>query len=379
MLVGIRGGCTAAVFAFSPTLFAETDATASSEQEACETICWSAPPECPSEADVRARLVEQQTAPDSESATLPALGLSARVARVNATFELVLTRLGQTRVIRSTNCETLADATAVVVALSQRDNANWPELMVTNLPQEVSPANEAQAAAGPPVTDEASAAVAIEAPTQPASTKTEASEQPEQEAPLPKPRTAREPETPPALRDDGQSSPSSPLFSQLRLGIGGLVDPWLLPELSLGLRLSGVARLRPWLELHLMGSWVPGVTTAIDRTPIDVDYDYLAAGAQLCAGAPELQWLAICAAFEVGLLSAFAPGLDEAERRQVVNPTPGLGAHYAPDVGSVYLDLGLEAWFPLRNDVFTVNAEGQALHKIPTVTARLALLVGYKF
>lgn len=343
----------------------------------CVTVCWFAPAECPTQAEVQARIAEHQ-APNSsgtQPSTSPTLGLTARVTRTAASYELVLTRAGQTRVIRSADCEALAEATAMVAMLSQGNHFASPDTQTTALPDAATktapadapePEGAASAAqADPPPTDVA--------PTEPA-TANEA--RPTTTTPATPVRTPR-PETPVTQTPTSETRPEWS-FDPTLSG-GGLLDAWLLPAVSLGVRVDGGLRIGRRLSVHLVGNWIPRVNAAIEGTQVQVEYSYWAVGAQLCSALPELPWLATCAALELAAVEAFASDLHDAKRRTVVTPNPGLGVHWLPDLDAFLIDVGVEAWFPLRNDIFTVNSEGLALHKIPAATARLSLLVGYEF
>lgn len=396
MLVGVRRGCTLLIAAFSPTLLAQTNAPTNPQPNPtkatppCEKVCWTAPPECPTEADLQRLIAEQQlaAAEGTVSTALPDLGLTARVTGTASEFELVLTRLGQTRVIRSADCSALADATAMVVMLSHRDQGSWPDTLTETLPDGATSANSAPPPSDAPPTvpsTEASvsnAAQSSSAPLAAPTPVTEATAPPALQA-LEKPEVTTAPRsanaaTPASSNDVESAEAPRPWSYEPRIAVGGLLDGWLLPVLSPGVRIAGGLNVGPWLEVQVVGHWIPAVTMPVAGTDVGVDYSYYAVGAQLCGAAPELSWFAICAALEVAALSAFAPSLRDSQRRVVVSPIPGLGAHWVPELGSFFADLGLEGWFPLRNDVFTV-ADHQPLHKIPTATARLSLLAGYKF
>lgn len=357
-------------------LVAQTNAHAERYQPAeptCETVCWFAPAECPTEADLRARIAEHQAPnPDgTKPSTLPALGLTARVTRTESSYELVLERSGQTRVIRSADCQALAEATAMVVMLSRGDHSGSPDAMTT-APPEVAPA-----ASGPAdsATSASAASALLAAPPAVEPPATDVA-QPTSATPTTPPRAAR-PEAP--VTQAPAQKPDTAWTLAPSLAGGGLLDAWLLPAVGLGVRIDGGLRFGPGLGVHLVGSWIPTITVPIEGTQVQVEYSYSALGAQLCSALPELPWLATCAALEFAAIEAFASSLHDAKRRTVLTPSPGLGAHWLPEMGSLLIDLGVEAWFPLRNDIFTVNSEGRALHKIPAATARLSLLVGYKF
>jgi len=143
------------------------EAASTERQELPLTLEWSAPPDCPSRAQVRAEVERIVRARPGFS--LPALSVDAQVLRTRNEYRvhLELTRAGETtrRDFQSESCHALLRAATLTIALSFGDGADISETNPAEeqakpepAPTSSPPAATAKASSEPPAPSESSAA-----------------------------------------------------------------------------------------------------------------------------------------------------------------------------------------------------------------------------
>ncbi len=344
-------------------------------QEACADFCWEAPPECPDEADVKARIATL-----GEGRDLPQpRGIVARVTRDAEQWVLVLTQPPERRIIRADDCSDLAEAAAVAVTLSLGSvtSNTAPTGSVSESTEEL---NAAPNSSEPPRAE-------LLEPTRPAPTLLE----PVASEPAPVEPVASEPapvepvappnedspskapaQTPSASVDDdppaGDTNDSGP---SVLIGIDALVDGMQLPSAAPGLKVAlGVRSPALRMEAYAV-ALLPVQERIPGATEVDAQFEYFAAGARGCsvlAGAPT--WLRICGNVEVGRLNAHASDLLDSREQSSIVPSLGLGAHASPSWQDFELTVGIDAAVALIQDSFTVDEGRTELFEAPAVTIR---------
>jgi hypothetical protein len=252
--------------------------------QSSSSITWSAPsPDCPDEAYVRAA-VQQLLGPDDPTAAR--VEAHAQVERAgDASWRVHLTTLrdGATgeRVVESSSCRSLADATALIVALAidpQRVAANRPSL--------------AAAAGSAPTASASGAASASAPPPLPVPTPPPASAPRPAPTPIPAPSSAPTPPPPPL--------PPSP-FS-IFAAVSG--DPGTLPGAAYGFTFGAAVFPSAAFRLEAYGSYWPSQHAQDSSTPGAGGEVFLADGGMRGCWLPlhaNLE-LATCGGLEAGLL-----------------------------------------------------------------------------
>lgn len=301
---------------------------------------WDAPPECPTEADVRFRvgaLLEGVRVPPKERLTA--------IARVRqddtAMWDLRIWLVGQDstrqRILRNRDCEALAQATALILAI-----AIAPELMPTldAPPLEGAGAEESR-------TDESGPEASARAAPKPA-------------PPTPKPRTSGEGPRPASAPDRARRKLGGTLAVEAGAGVGAL--PRVGAELAAA---AGVRLGRATLELR-------GVYGAPRRVRFE---DLPASGANFqmwtvgVRGGVALEVRPRLEARVRGAVDAgqiLAVGINLAPSRRAVVPyvavSVSAGLSYAP-LRWLAIGLILEGYAPVTRPRFAAIGASNALHR----------------
>jgi hypothetical protein len=252
--------------------------------QSSSSITWSAPSgECPDEAYVRTAVQQLLGADDPAAARVEAHARVERLGDSSWRVHLTTQRDGATgeRVVDSSSCRSLADATALIVAL-----AIDPQRVAANRPSLAAAAGSASSPSAPaPAPAPTPAPAPAPAPT-PAPTPT----------PAPAPAPAPTPAPPPA--------PLPPSRFSLFAALGG--DLGTLPRPAWGVTLGAALFLSPAVRLEAYGSYWPWqhAQSSASFAPNSGGDVFLADGGARACWLPlhaNLE-LAGCAGLEAGLL-----------------------------------------------------------------------------
>ena len=343
-------------------------------EEAAWSLVWQAPAECPSEASVRdavALLLGTGAAPP---ASVSARALVQRTSSDHWIVQLTTVREGARgeRVVEATSCPSLANATALIVALTID-----PERVADHTPAGA-PSSSASAAPVPAAAASTVAplpsALASGAPAAPPAASSAlapvpaATSEPRFQGPAP--RSVQAP-------DEGASVPRR--FALLLEGVG---DVGTLPRVSDGIAAS-LALTFDSLRFEAFGShlFAQAAHLAPPSSSVGSNVDLWAGGLRGCY-LPSGGTLAIgaCAGLEVGLLDGNGFGSLRSPY-QTFTPSSGGSFWIAPVAGgrlawriapyfSLVIDLGFA--IPLHRDVFEIGIDRapSALHQASPVVAR---------
>jgi hypothetical protein len=332
------------------------------------SVTWSAPPECPDEAYVRTA-VQQLLGPDDPAAAR--VEAHARVERMaDSTWRVHLTtqRDGATgeRVVDATSCRSLADATALIVALAidpQRVAANRPSVA---------------AAAGSSPSASASAAPSSSSSSAPAPVSASATPLPPTPPPAPTPSPRSAPVASPALALAPTPEPPPAPLPTSRFSVFAALagDLGTLPRPAYGVTLG--AALFPWpaLRVEAYGSFWPSqhASSSSSSTPgAGGDFFLADGGARAC-------WLPLHANLEIAACPGLEVGVLHGQGDDITHPSSadsvwfaftGLGRltwRVGPSL-AFFLDLSLA--LPPFRDVFQLS--GDTIHQAGFVEGRASL------
>jgi hypothetical protein len=331
------------------------------------TLSWQAPAECPDEGHVR-RAVEQLLGEGPPPpAHVSARAIVEHTASGHWNVRLTTVRDGATgeRVVESDSCQSLADATALIVALTidpERVAARAPGVSSAPAASTVAPAAPPASAAAPAA---ASASPSVSAPTAPTASPSAA---PAREAPP----------TPPAAA-------TGPTLFALFAQVGG--DVGTLPRAAFAVSAGGALTLGAF-RVEGYGTYLPPQATYPTALPsLGTNIHLLAGGLRGCflplRGSVEAGG---CAGLELGDLRGQGFGALP-NRQQVFHPANGGGPWVAPTLSgraswriarsfALVLDVGLVV--PLERDAFQFqfdnpNAAPVGLHQAGPVEGRAAI------
>ncbi len=269
--------------------------------QSSSSITWSAPfAECPDEAYVRTAVQQLLGADDPAAARVEAHARVERAGDSSWRVYLSTQRDGATgeRVVDSSSCRSLADATALIVALAidpQRVAANRPSVA---------------AAAGSAPSPSASASASAPAPTvAPTATPPPAPALPSAPAPAPPPapRPAATPAPPPAPLPASRFS----IFAALAGDLG------TLPRPAWGVTLGASLFPSPALRLEAYGSywpWQHAQSSSSSSSPGSGGDVFLAdGGARAC-------WLPLHTTLELAACPGLESGLLHGQGENIAHP-----------------------------------------------------------
>ena len=318
---------------------------------------WSAPPECPNAEVVEGHLADALAEHEGDIRPVAAEGIvDAELIDDGTSYTLQLTietaEFLAKRQLNSTDCELLARAAGVVVAVAVDPGTDLSD---------VSDAMEAEATAV-----EASVASEPDVPAPPPVAVTPA------EAPDPSP-----PQETVAPPPDPAHKRSGPLVDAAFRVFGG-VDSGVLPGASGGVGLN-IAATGPRWRVEVQGSrWFPKRATFEGEPDVGADFDLWAGGARGCY-VPAVGRLEIplCVGGEAGQVRARGFGANvNLEKRSpwaAVVVAPGVVWLPRPWVG---LFGGVDGFINVAQPRFT-GQDRPELHRPPAVTVRA--LVGVEF
>lgn len=300
-------------------------------QSAPVTLDWHAPPGCPSAEPVLDKL-EELVGPEPLAASRynAIRGQIREDARLGWVLELGLSDAEGTRqrTLNAHECDDLAVAAAVALALVlEPDAALEPEWQAT-VPSVNEPSKLQTAPAEPPLPD--------------------------------------------ASVDEGASTEPARALTPL-LGVEALIDSAALGDASVGLGVHGGVRLGR-VSLGLSGAYLPAQRTEVRADGQWVELTLLAAGPRVCypllTGTVRAE---ACASFELGQLSATGVGLRGARETRDGWLAPGLGLGLDWRVFSdVALAAHIDGITPLVREEFVIN-ETEAVQRVPAALLRLGL------
>jgi hypothetical protein len=287
------------------TLFAVLVAVATTEEDpsARVRLRWSAPAECPKDAQVRAYIADALTGSDGRSRPVSAdASVEARLERAGTTYVLDVTIRAEDLVahkqIRASQCDLLARTTGVLVAISVDPDTTSEEL--TSLMDERARSLQTDTPGEP----------GSFVPTPPGATNPERPEEPMSSRALP-PAVASEStanaETTsgkaPVVYDPLRPAPPTAIDAALRLTGGGQAGT--LPGFSGGVGLSLAATGHLWRAELGFGYWFPRRATFEDATDVGARIQLWSVGLRGC-GVPTLGHVEIplCAGPEAGQMRA---------------------------------------------------------------------------
>jgi hypothetical protein len=359
----------AAVAALAFLLVALPDALG---QPTSSVIAWDAPfRECPDEAYVRSAVAQLLAGDASPAVRVEAHARVAHVAGAQWQVHLTTKREGATgeRVFESTSCRSLADATALIVALTidpQRVAANRPEP-----PPAPAPPGSAAPAPPPSATPPGPSAAPAPAPAPaPASAPVPPPAPVPAPAPPPVPAPAPAPSPAPPPTSASEPLPAFPVavFASLSGDLG------TLPQTAYGFSL-GAALLFRTFRLEGYGAYWPAQTAHAASAPAFGGDVYLADGGLRGCWLP---WrstieIAACAGLELGDLHGQGLG--------VRSPQPNDGIWFAATAlgraswrvtssFGLFVEVGLAV--PFFRDTFSLDDIG-TVHQAGIVEGRASL------
>jgi hypothetical protein len=334
------------------------------EQPSSAVVWDAASPECPDQAYVR-RAVDQLLGGDGPA---PAARVEARAHVSHAgqwQVKLTIVRDGTTgeRAIESSSCRSLADATALIVALTID-----PERVAANRPTPNPGGADAGSTAPPaPATEPGTPDAAVTTPPPPPAPAL---------PPPPPPPPALTPPPPPTPTPTPAPPPNSPPFppSSVALLASFAGDIGTLPQPAPGLAL-GAALLFRTFRVEGYGAFWPSQTAHAPTAPtFGGDVSLADGGIRAC-------WLPVHGRLEL----AACPGLElgdlHGQGKGVRSPAPNDGVWFAatalaratwrlaPSFG-VFLDLGLV--IPFIRDQFALDQIG-TIHQAGFVEGRASI------
>jgi hypothetical protein len=312
------------------------------------SFTWKAPPECPDEGYVRGAIDRLLAGGPRTSSRVDA---RAEVARSGARWRVTLVTVrdgasGQ-REVEAGSCRSLADATALIVALTvdpTRVAANRPQ------PVDASSALDAGVAADAEVPSDAAGAPPIEAPVPPPPATTPPPNTPPQAAPR-KVGVSRPPSSPSGRRPEIHGA----LFALL----GG--DRGTLPSTAYGVALGGALLIGP-LRVEVYGSYWPPQYAYESRTLEGGSVRLYAGGVRGGYGLTrERIELMPCVGFEGGAL--YAEGINAVSNGSATGPWLALTGDARVSIRlaarfRLAVDLGFG--LPLRRDSFVLDKPSPA-------------------
>jgi hypothetical protein len=162
----------------------------------------------------------------------------------------------------------------------------------------------------------------------------------------------------------------TPARASLELSLGALLDSASLGGWAVG----GSVAARAWLErlgLGVYGLWLPPNEQAIAPGQ-GADFSLLGGGVRACYAPldPHALRLAACAGFELGRFTANSHGLRASARLHDLWSAPTLGADLQGRLlGPLALDSRFELLWPLERQEYRVDL-AQPVHDVPAVTFR---------
>jgi len=341
-------------------------------QQTAWSLAWEAPADCPSEANVRDAVAQLLGAGAPPPASVSARAVVQRTSSDHWIVQLTTVREGARgeRVVEATSCPSLANATALIVALTID-----PERVAAHTPAaapSASASTTVAAGAGPTVAPlpSASAGEALPSSSSPSSRPAR--------APTPSVVASAPPRdlAPVTSADEGPVVPRR--FALLLEGVGDLGS---LPSLSDGIAV-GVAVTFDALRLEAFGAYLlPQPAYAGSLPSIGSNIDLVVGGLRGCFLPPRrVLELGACGGLEIGQLQGSGFG-SLSGPYQTFTPQSQGGLWVAPVVGgrlawriapyfSLVIDLGVA--IPIERDVFNISIPGAsgALHQASSVVAR---------
>jgi len=358
----------AALLALAATLVASVALRPALAQPASFSLSWQAPDDCPGESYVRGAVEQLLGGGPLPPARVTARAVVDHVASDRWQVHLTTVRDGATgeRVVESQSCQSLADATALIVALTID-----PERVAARAPSP-SPSTSALA----PIASAAGPASSAPTPIPSATPSATAAATPPSasSSPVPVPDRAREapPARPTVLR---------PTLVALFAGVGG--DVGTLPRATLAID-AGIAVTLGAFRLEGYGTYLTAQATYAAILPsLGTNVHLLAGGLRGCF-IPLRGWIEAggCAGLELGDLHGKGFGTLTSPYYQFT-PSDRGGLWIAPTLTgrvswrvaqsfALVLDVGLVV--PLERDTFVIdNVGGAALHEAGPVEGRAAI------
>lgn len=315
----------------------------------CSGFCWDAPPGCPTQAQVEARIARLSAG----KAELSRANTRATVTQVEVTqgdplWRLLLSHNDDSRVIEADDCVDLLEATAVAVVLSSTSDAGGEQApLPPESGEEPEPAKgegEREEALGPGVYSTTTLDV------------------PDFQRDTPTTGGAKRPDSAPAAIAG---------FVELE----ALFDARLLGAASLGARLGAGLAFNDATRLAVYGELLLSERQQLDDLEaVSVDQGYLAAGLMACHTplGPGAR-LEACALAENGWLSAQASPLFDSTPQLSIFPSLGFAARVLPAVGDQRLVAEIQALLPLWRDRFTLDRGQRDVGEVPAWTVRAAV------
>lgn len=294
-----------------------------------QVLEWEAPEGCPQVDAVRARLAHALGRSDAALISVSSVRgiVAAEASGYRLTLELVDAGQRSSRSLRSSDCDDLASAAALAIALAEH--------------AATTPGAGADAAAAP-ATEPADASVTA-------------------------PDSGHDRGT---AADDAADAAAATPRARWSVGPSAVLDVGALPEPALGLGLVGRVGL-PALELDVHGTWLPSQQLGVG-TGEAVELGLAAAGLRACLrrSLPALV-LGGCVGTEAGLLSATGRGLEpeRAVHDLWLAAGPAILARSA-FAGPLQLEMIVEPLLPLARKRYAVD-ESDVVHEPWVVDLRV--------
>jgi hypothetical protein len=347
-------------------------------QQAAWSLAWEAPADCPSEANVRDAVAQLLGTSAPPPASVSARAVVQRTSSDHWIVQLTTVREGARgeRVVEATSCPSLANATALIVALTID-----PERVAAHT---AAPAPSASTSATASIASTAAAAPSVAAVAPVPSASASGSPPPPTPSSRPAPTPAPAPSVavlaPPRDRPSATPADEGPVvprrFALLLEGVGDLGS---LPRLSDGLA-GGLAVTFDALRLEAFGAYLfPQSSHPASVPSIGSNIDLVVGGLRGCFLPPRrVLELGVCGGLEIGQLQGSGFGSLRSPY-QTFTPSSQGGLWVAPVVGgrlawriapyfSLVIDLGVA--IPLERDVFSISGVPGTLHQASPVVAR---------
>jgi hypothetical protein len=336
-------------------------------QPASFSLSWQAPASCPDEAHVRHAVEQLLGEGPPPPAQVSARAVVEQTASGHWNVRLTTVRDGASgeRVVESESCQSLADATALILALT------------------IDPERVAARAPGASAAPSSSVAAPTAALTSPSASASASASVP---AP-PQPPPSAVPTTPPPAAPPVEASPTrqgapGPTLFALFAQVGG--DVGTLPRAALAVG-GGVALTLGRFRAEVYGTYLPPQATyAATLQSLGTNVDLLAGGLRGCffplVGSVEAGG---CAGLELGELHGHGFGPSLPNRYYSFTPSDAGGLWVAPTLSgrmawriarsfALVFDLGILV--PVQRDTFVIdNLGGAALHEPGPVEGRASI------
>jgi hypothetical protein len=321
------------------------------------SFSWSAPPECPTEIEVAAEVAQLLESGPAPSARVAARAVVRHDADGQWHVELTTLRDGEegSRALVAPSCRSLADATALIVALTI-DPARAGRLGPANFgnpPGSSAPATPGEATApGASATSSAPPAAITAATAAAATTRPRAAPEPAREAST----VRRATET--SNAHDARSA-TGPNEASWAVALAATGDVGRLAGPSLGGRLAGAWIAEPWrFEAYGFAWGLPTRVTAQSSSSLGADVEMFGGGVAACIRVLRASWIEVapCLGPELGDVHGRGFGVETPQSQDRAWVAAAASVRAAMRIsGPVFIAVEIGAVVALARDAFRLD------------------------